>query len=271
MLNKRIGVIGCGNMGGALIKGIVQSEQFIAENIWVLDADKKKADSLAKKYGVVARARLNDIIKFADYLILAVKPDRISEVLEKMNKDEIEDTVIISIAAGVTIESIEKALGCKCKVSRVMPNTPALIKEGMSAICYNDNISDKEITSIRKLFEFIGKVVEVDEKHMNAVTALSGSGPAYVFMFIEAMADAGVRMGLKRDVAYELAAQTVCGSAKMVMETGKHPGELKDMVCSPAGTTIEAVYQLEKRGFRGTIMKAIGEAFEKAEEMSEED
>ncbi|MGE5473132.1 MAG: pyrroline-5-carboxylate reductase [Ignavibacteriales bacterium] len=271
MPNKRIGIIGCGNMGGALVKGIIKSGEVDAESILVLDEEHKKAETLSKKYGVIARARLNDVLRFADYVILAVKPSIVPEVLKKMKKDELRDTVIISIAAGVTIESIEKVLECECKVARVMPNTPALIKESMSAICYNKNINDKEMTSIKKIFEYIGRVIEVNENQMNAVTALSGSGPAYVFMFIEAMADAGVRMGLKRDIAYELSAQTVLGSAKMVMETGKHPGELKDMVCSPAGTTIEAVYQLEKRGFRGTVMKAIGEAFEKAEEMSEED
>lgn len=271
MLNKRIGIIGCGNMGGALVKGIIKSGQVDAQSILVLDQEHKKAEALSKKYGVIARVRLNDILKFADYIILAVKPDIVSEVLKKMEKDELKDVTIISIAAGVTIESIEKVLDCECKVARVMPNTPALISEGMSAVCFNKNINDKEMKAIKKIFECIGKVVEIQEKHMNAVTALSGSGPAYVFMFIEAMADAGVRMGLKRDAAYQLAAQTVSGSAKMILETGKHPGELKDMVCSPAGTTIEAVYQLEKRGFRGTVMKAIGEAFEKAEEMSGED
>jgi len=270
MLNKIIGVIGCGNMGGALIKGIVQSGEVKAENILALDDNHKKAEAISKKYGVTARARLNDLVKQADYIILAVKPDVIEGVLKKMNKDELEDTVIISIAAGVTVKTIEKALECECKISRVMPNTPALVGEGMCAICYNDKIVEKEKTLIKKIFECAGKVIEVEEKHMNAITALSGSGPAYVFMFIEAMADAGVRMGLKRDISYKLAAHTVLGSAKMVIETEKHPGELKDMVCSPGGTTIEAVYELEKRGFRGTIMKAIGECYEKAEEMSEE-
>lgn len=270
MINKRIGVIGCGNMGTALINGMIESNQVNAESIMVIDANKKKADTLSKKYGIVARARLNDVLKYCDFIILAVKPNNIIEVLDKLNKDELKNKILISIVAGKTISAIENVLGCDCKIARVMPNTPALIREGMSAISYNKEINEKEKVTVRRIFEFVGKVIEIDEKHLNAVTAISGSGPAYIFMFIEAIADAGVRMGLNRQTAYELAVQTVIGSAKMILETGKHPAELKDMVCSPAGTTIEAVYNLEKRSFRGTIMKAIDECFEKAEEMSED-
>ena len=269
-MSDKVGFIGCGNMGGALIKGFVSSEQVASKDIYVTDKNKEKVELLAHEYGVASCVDAKELAKAVDFIILAVKPDMIAVVLEEVGADIIKNKILISIAAGVTIKSIKKSIGLDCRVVRVMPNTPALVGEGLSAICYGDSIKDEEKHFIKQLFKSVGKVVEIEEKHMNAITALSGSSPAYVFMFIEAMADAAVRMGITRDMAFAVAAQTVLGAAKMVLETGKHPGQLKDMVCSPSGTTIEAVYQLEKRGFRGTIMKAMGECFEKAEEMSKE-
>lgn len=269
MENKKIGFIGCGNMGNALIQGIILSEIIKAKDIIVIDKDKDKEDIIVSQLKVKKAKNLQELATSADYILLAVKPHDVSSVMEEISALDIKNKVIISIAAGVTMESInnyKKSL----RVVRVMPNTPALVGEGMSAICYERMVKKEDREFITRVFESVGMVIEVDESQMNAITALSGSSPACAFMFIEAMADAGVRMGLQRETSVMIAAQAVLGSARMVLETGVHPGQLKDMVCSPAGTTIEAVYTLEKRGFRGTVMKAMGECFERAEELNEE-
>ncbi len=266
-MNTKIGFIGCGNMGTAIVNGLVESGSIDSKNIFIIDKDKEKEKKVIQKLGVSKSKSIKELCTNVDYIVLAVKPDMVPSVLKEL--DFQDSKILISIAAGITMKTIKKSAK-GFRIVRVMPNTPAFVKEGMTAICCEKSIKEKEKEYINQIFNSIGKVIEIDEKYFNAVTALSGSGPAYVFVFIEAMADAAVRMGLTRETAYNLAAQTVLGSAKLVLETGKHPGQLKDMVCSPAGTTIEAIYQLEKRGFRGTVMKAIGECFEKAEEMSEE-
>ncbi|MBF4675588.1 pyrroline-5-carboxylate reductase, partial [Clostridioides difficile] len=176
--------------------------------------------------------------------------------------------IIVSIAAGKTIESLESFIGSDKKIVRVMPNTPALVGEGMSALCKNSNVTDEELNMIKALFESFGEAEIVSEYLMDTVTGISGSSPAYVFMFIEAMADAAVLAGMPRQQAYKFASQAVMGSAKMVLETGKHPGELKDMVCSPAGTTIEAVKVLEEEGFRAAVIKSIVACIDKSKDMS---
>lgn len=269
-MNKKIGFIGCGNMGGALIQGLTNSNQINYQNIFVFDKNPQKANTIVDKYNVSTKNNIQELAEASYFIILAVKPNIIPAILKELSSDSIKEKVLISIAAGITIKTIKKTIEKECRVARVMPNTPALVGEGMTAISFDNTINDEEKENIKQIFQTVGRVIEIEEKHMNAITALSGSSPAYVFIFIEAMADAAVRMGIPRNLAYNVAAQAVLGSAKMILDTGKHPGELKDMVCSPAGTTIEAVYQLEKRGFRGTIMKAMQECYEKAEELSKE-
>ena len=207
-------------------------------------------------------------MKFSDIIIVAVKPNVYDIVLEGVKELIDNEKIIVTIAAGKTIESIENVIGNDKKVIRTMPNTPALVNEGMSALCKNKNITDEELNIVKEIFNSFGKAEILNEYLIDSVIGVSGSAPAYVFMFIEAMADAAVLAGMPRNQAYTFAGQAVMGSAKMVLETDKHPGELKDMVCSPGGTTIEAVKTLEAEGFRSAVIKAIGDCIEKSKEMS---
>ncbi len=263
----KIGFIGLGNMAKAMIGGML--ERGIASKEEIIGADKLPAAAEAAKeqFGISASSAEDangEIAKNADVLILAVKPQFLAEAVAEFKDFVKEDTLVISIAAGQTIARIESLFGKKIKLVRVMPNTPALVLEGCSGVCRNSEISDEEMQLCMKLIGSFGKASEVPEKLMDAVTGLSGSGPAFVFMFIEAMADGAVAAGMPRTQAYTFAAQTVLGSAKLVLETGKHPGELKDMVCSPAGTTIEGVRILEQKGLRSSVMEAVLGAAEKS-------
>lgn len=267
-MSKKIGFIGCGNMGSAMIKGIVKSGLVSSENIMVSDHFIEKLQSIKNEIGVLVTENNNEVAEVADVLFLSVKPNMYKDVIEGIKDRVKSETIIVTIAAGIDIKTTESNFGRDIKVVRVMPNTPALVGEGMSALCPNKNITSEELKEIVELFECFSKVEVVEEKYINAVTALTGSSPAYVYMFIEALADGGVLEGLPRDKAYKMAAQAVLGSAKMVLETGKHPGALKDDVCSPGGTTIEAVYSLEKSGFRAAVIESIEKCVRKAEEMS---
>jgi pyrroline-5-carboxylate reductase len=220
------------------------------------------------QYGIKTTHDNKEAAKDSDILVLAVKPNMYSSVIEEIKSVVKEDVVIVTIAAGISISFIEKAFGRKIKVVRTMPNTPALVGEGVSAICHNDKITNEEQDEIVCIFKSFGTAELIDEKLMDAVPAVSGSSPAYVYMFIEALADGAVRDGIPRDKAYKMAAQAVLGAAKMVLETDVHPGKLKDNVCSPGGTTIEAVYTLEKNNFRGTVMEAMKACTDKTKEMS---
>ena len=261
----KIGFIGAGNMGGAIIGGIVRGD--IEAEILVFDKNPEMLLKLSKEFGVKKAVDNKEIAKNADIIFLAVKPNVISFVIDEI-KDEIrKDTLIVSIVAGKNIETIETAFGKAVKLIRVMPNTPALVGEGMSALCKNENVEKEELENILEIFRKLGCAEVVAEGMMDAVTAVSGSSPAYVFMLIEAMADAAVLGGLPRNQAYTFASQAVLGAAKMVLETKKHPGELKDMVCSPSGTTIEAVKILEQSGFRSAIIDAMGACIEKSKNM----
>ena len=196
-----------------------------------------------------------------------MKPNKYTHVIEKIKNHIKPDAVIISIAAGLSMEKIESFFGKDIKLIRVMPNTPALVSQAMSAICKNKFVSDNEIDEVLEIFQAFGKTELVEERLMDVVTGVSGSSPAYVYMFIEALADGAVLQGMPRDKAYKMAAQSVLGSAKMVLETGKHPGQLKDEVCSPGGTTIEAVYSLEKNNFRAAVIEAVNVCTEKSKNM----
>ena len=258
----KIGFIGGGNMAGALANGVIRSGLCKNDEVCICDINE---ESLKKYDKEIKTSTDNKVALECDYIILAVKPFILSNVLEELSACDTEGKVFISIAAGITTDEIKGILGNDTKIIRVMPNTPAQVAEGMTVIAKPDScVTDDELSDAVKIFDAVGKTQIMAENMINAVTGISGSGPAYVFMFIEAMADAAVLDGIPRDTAYKLSAQTVLGSAKMVLETCKHPGELKDMVCSPKGTTIEAVAELEKRGFKSAVIEAIKKCIEKA-------
>lgn len=267
-MSKTIGFIGCGNMGQAMIGGIVKATIFSPTNIMVADLNEKGLGEAAAKYGVEVTTDNNEVAKNSDILVLSVKPNLYPIVIKGIKDQVKEDVVIVTIAAGKSIESTEEMFGRKLKVVRVMPNTPALVGEGMSALCPNEVVTKEETEEIINIFDSFGKSEIVSEKLMDVVTSVSGSSPAYVYMFIEAMADAAVLDGMPRNQAYKFAAQAVLGSAKMVLDTGMHPGALKDMVCSPGGTTIEAVATLEEKGLRNAVISAMRSCTKKSKEMS---
>lgn len=270
-MNSKVGFIGAGNMGCAMIKSIVNSKIIPSEDVFVYDVDKEKLSNLKSETGVTILEDSVEVVQKSDIIILAVKPNMVKNVLEDCKSAFDDKKILVSVAVGVAIKFYQDIIGDDKKIIRTMPNTPALVGEGMTLMCYDDNILSREdFLNVKKIFECFGKVEVLDEKLMNEVTAVTGSSPAYVFMFIEAMADGAVLSGLPRDLSYKLAAQAVMGSAKLVLETGKHPGELKDQVCSPAGTTIEAVKTLEKHGFRYAVIDAMEECTKRAREIGKE-
>ena len=254
---KKIGFIGAGNMGGAILGGIVNSGIIDNEHVIASAKSDKTLERIKNEYKVNVTKDSKEVAKFADLIVVAVKPNIYDEVLEEI-KDEIDkEKIVITIAAGKTIESVQRIIGDDKKIIRTMPNTPALVGEGMTSISPNKNISEDELIFVKGLFDSFGKSEIVDEDLIHAVIGASGSSTAYA-----------VLAGMKRADAYKFAAQGVLGAAKMVLETGKHPGELKDMVCSPGGTTIEAVKVLEEEKFRGAVIKAVEACVEKSREMS---
>ena len=260
-----IGFIGLGNMGGAIIGGIVKSGLFAPADIYGSDKSSQMADSVKEKYGINICKDNIELAKKVDIIVLAIKPVFAQEVIREIAKATPEQTLIISIMAGKTLEFIQKNFGSdKAKIIRTMPNTPALVGEGCTAISPNANVSEDETELALKIMRSFGKASVVPERLMDAVCALSGSSPAFVFMFMEALADGAVRCGMPRAQAYMFAAQTVMGSAKLMLETGRHPGDLKDMVSSPGGTTIEGVKTLEEKGFRSAVIDAVVAACEKS-------
>ncbi len=264
-----IGLIGTGNMGSAIIKGYIKANPGSERNICACDSIRSKLLELADE-GIRGCSNVADVADKSDVIIIAVKPDAVYDVLKAIAKTKgVEEKILVSIAAGVHMDKIIRI--CKeeddtlaLKVVRVMPNTPALTGQGMSALCRNPGVSDQEFAAVMNIFSCLGKAEEIKEDLMDCVVGVSGSSPAYVYMFIEALADGAVAKGMDRSQAYRFAAQAVLGSAKMVMATGKHPGELKDMVCSPGGTTIDAVLSLERSGFRHAVMEAVKVATEKS-------
>lgn len=267
-MNKIIGFIGSGNMGNAMIGGIVSSKLVPSDNIIVADLNEKQLAKVKETYGVNTTTDNLDVAKKADIIVLSIKPHIYPIVIEGIKNDVKEDAIIVVIAAGKNIEDTQEAFGRKIKVVKVMPNTPAMVGEGMAAINPSKEVSKEELEEIISIFESFGEAEVVNGALMDAVTAVSGSSPAYVYMFIEALADGAVLEGMPRDMAYKFAAQAVLGSAKMVLETGLHPGKLKDNVCSPGGTTIEAVATLEEKGFRHAVMAAVKKCADKSREMS---
>lgn len=265
---KTIGFIGCGNMGSAIVGGILQAGIADKEHVIASVHSEASVDRVERDLGIKATLSNVEVAEKADILFLAVKPNMFAQVIPEIKSVVSENTIIVSIAAGQTIAGIQEAFGRDIKLVRSMPNTPALVGEAMSAVVPNEHICEADLAAVMEIFESFGEAEVVSEKLMDAVVGVSGSSPAYVYMFIEAMADAAVADGMPRAQAYKFAAQSVLGSAKMVLETGKQPGELKDAVCSPGGTTIEAVAKLEELGFRGTVMAGQKACSDKSREMS---
>ncbi len=253
----KLGFIGTGNMAGAIIggilkKGIVKADDIIGAD--VLEAGREKVKAA---YGIRVTDNNIEVVDNADIMFLSVKPQYYAEVIGEIRDAVTENKIVVTIAPGKTLSWLKEQFGKNVKIVRTMPNTPALVGEGMTAACPNEFVTQQEKEAVLAILGTFGEVEIVPEKLMDVVVSTSGSSPAYVFMMIEAMADAAVADGMPRAQAYRFAAQAVYGSAKMVLETGKHPGELKDMVCSPAGTTIEAVRVLEEKGFRSAVIEAM--------------
>lgn len=266
-MEKIIGFIGGGNMAGAIIGGILASGKSDAAHIMVSCKSQATKERLETAYGIFVSLDNKEVASAADVLFLAVKPYQFSDVIPEISGVCKPNQIVVSIAAGQTIHDVETAFGREIKLVRVMPNTPALVKEAMSALCSNDRVDADELAEVTELLESFGRAQAVPESLMEAVIGVSGSSPAYVYMMIEAMADAAVADGLPRNQAYIFAAQSVLGAAKMVLETGKHPGELKDAVCSPGGTTMEAVVKLEEMGFRSAVIEGQRACVRKAKEL----
>lgn len=262
-----LGFIGCGNMAQAMLKGILQKGLYQKDQIIVSRRNEEALAQIHRQLGVETTTDNRKVAEKADVLVLAVKPFQFESVIREIAEFVNMNTVVISIAAGQSIADIEGFFGKESKLVRTMPNTPALVLEGATGMCFNELMQDEEKQMAINLFESFGIVEVVSENMIDTVIGVSGSSPAYVFMFIEAMADAAVADGMPRDKAYKLAAQSVLGSAKMVLDTGRHPGELKDMVCSPGGTTIEAVRVLEEKGLRSAVIEGQKACVQKAREL----
>ncbi|MDR4507751.1 MAG: pyrroline-5-carboxylate reductase [Candidatus Brocadiaceae bacterium] len=269
MLKEKIGFIGGGKMAEALCKGIIKAGLSNVDNIITSDAVPDQCKFFHEEVGVRTTQKNLDVISFADVIVFAVKPQAMNKVLMDIKNSISHRQLMVSIAAGIPIHFFESRLPEGTRVIRVMPNTPCLIGASATAFSLGKHATETDEQLVYQLFNAVGKAVSLEERYLDAVTGLSGSGPAYVYMFIEAMADGGVRMGLSRDVSISLAAQTVLGAAKMVLETGLHTAQLKDAVTSPAGTTIEGVSKLESGGFRAAIINAVEASALKSKQLGE--
>jgi pyrroline-5-carboxylate reductase len=264
---KTIGFIGGGNMGEALIRGLVNASVLPPGQICVHDVLPSRVDHLKSSYSVQGASTVEEAARRSQVLILAVKPQVMPMVLGELRSHLGHRPLIISIAAGISLETLCLSLPPDLPVVRVMPNTPALVLQGASALSRGPGVTSEQMAEAMTLFRAVGSALEVEEKWMDAVTGLSGSGPAYFLLLMEGMIDAGVLMGLPRPIARELVVQTALGSARMLLETGKHPAELKDMITSPGGTTIRGLKVLEEAGVRGSLMSAIEAATLRSREL----
>lgn len=264
-----IGFLGAGKMATALAKGVLKAGLVTPERLIAGDVTAAAREAFTAETGSKAVTSNTDVAKAANVLIIAVKPDQVSPLLAELHKSLTHDHLLVSIAAGVTLARLEAALPQGSRVIRVMPNTPALIGASASAFAVGEHATPEDAKLALRLFSSVGLAIQVKEPLLDAVTGLSGSGPAYVYVMIEALSDGGVAAGLPRDVATKLAAQTLLGAAQMVLETGLHPGALKDMVTSPGGTTIEGLHELEKAGVRGALMNAVRAASDKSKKLGQ--
>lgn len=253
----KLGFIGCGNMAQAMIGGIISANLIDKNEIIASDGYEPSLKKAQENLGINTTMDNKEVASKSEIVVLSVKPQFYNNVIEEISPVISENTIIVTIAPGQTLEGLRKAFAKDVKIVRTMPNTPAMVREGMTAMCANEMVTKDEVEKVKSILSGFGLAEIVPEYMMDAVVAVSGSSPAYVFMFIEALADGAVLEGMSRQQAYTFAAQSVLGSAKMVLENNMHPGELKDMVCSPAGTTIEAVKVLEEEGFRQAVIKAM--------------
>jgi pyrroline-5-carboxylate reductase len=267
-MEKRIGFIGCGKMAKAMLQGMISSSTVLEGKIMASAATHATLKRVEEQFGIYVTDNNLEVAQFADILFLAVKPDHHAPIIKEIRQHLSPKTIVVTIAAGISLSFLESQFGKEIKLIRAMPNTPSLVGKGMSALCPNNRLTAEEINEVLHLFESFGKAELIEEKLMDAIPAISGSSPAYVYMFIEALADGAVRQGIPREKAYRLAAQSVLGAAAMIMETGIHPGELKDQVCTPGGATIEAVAALEREGFRASVLSAMESCTEKVISLS---
>lgn len=266
---KKIAILGTGNMGEALVKGLLRAGKATPDLLVCSDPRAERREEIQKRYGVHVSADNRAAAAQADIVVIAVKPQTMDVLLDEIASAIDAKKLVISIAAGVPIDAIARKLGAGVRIIRTMPNTPALVGAGATALARGAHATDADLEQALALFEAVGVAVVVEEHHLDAVTGLSGSGPAFVFMAIEALADGGVKVGLARPIALALAAQAVMGSAKLVLETGEHPGRLKDQVTSPGGTSIAGIHALESGGFRAALMAAVEAATKRSRELGE--
>jgi len=267
--NKQVGFLGSGNMGEALIRGLLHGHLCRPEQILCSDARPERLKEIREKYGVRGTSHNSEVLKQSDIVILAVKPQIMKQVVEEVARHLDLTKLIISIAAGVPLDAIESCAGKELKLIRVMPNICVSVREGVSAIAGGKHASKEDLMMAKTIFDSVGKSILIEEYLLDAVTGLSGSGPAYIFLIIDALADAGVKVGLSRHDSLILSSQTVLGAAKMLIETGEHPGKLKDMVTSPGGTAIAGLHTLEQGGVRTTLINAVEVATERSKALGE--
>jgi pyrroline-5-carboxylate reductase len=267
MRGRKIGFLGGGNMAAALIRGLLHSETMAAAQIRASDVKAERLTELHEKYGIQTSLDNDEIVRWADIIVIAVKPQIVDRILAPVGAAMSPGALVISIAAGVPLEAFESRLPKDARVIRAMPNTAAMALAAATAIAPGAHATDEDVATAKALFEAVGRCVVLDESLLDAVTGLSGSGPAYVMLMIEALADGGVKVGLGRDTALLLAAQTVYGAAKLQLETGEHPGRLKDMVTSPGGTAIAGLHTLESGGLRRTLIDAVEVASNRSAEL----
>ncbi|MEM3079975.1 MAG: pyrroline-5-carboxylate reductase [Thermoproteota archaeon] len=266
VINAKVGIIGSGKIGEALIKGLISSKKLSRKNLCASDVREERRRYISKKYLIECLHSNLELVEKSEVVILAVKPTDVKKVLQAIRDKLTDKQLLISIAAGVTIDFILKILGKPIPVVRGMPNLPVLVREGMTVLS-SMNGSEEHLALAREIFESVGKVVFMEEKYMNAVTGLSGSGPAYIFMVIEALVEAGVKVGIPRETSTLLAAQTTLGAAKMILETEEHPALLREMVTTPGGVTIDGIIQLEEGKLRTSIINAVVKATERSREL----
>ena len=266
-LTQTIGFLGTGNMAEALIKGLIAAGVVEPKQIHGSDPRRERCDELAARYGIHMTANNAEVVRAAEIVVLSVKPQILPKVLDEIAPHLKSSALVISIAAGVPVSAIEPRLPEGTRVVRTLPNTPALVGAGATAIAAGQHAKDDDVEATRRIFDAVGMTVVLDESQLDAVTGLSGSGPAYVFLIIEALSDAGVKVGLSRYNAQALAAQTLLGSAKLLIETKEHPGRLKDMVTSPGGTAIAGLHTLEAGGLRTTLINAVEAATHRSREL----
>lgn len=264
---QNIGIIGLGRMGRCLVQGLLESQSFTKNQVFFTTKHDDTAAKVTSELGIQRAADNLSLVAKCQTVVLAVKPQNVGEVMAEIGKGMTKDHTLLSIAASVTTTALTAHLGKGTAVVRAMPNTPAFVREGITALCLSAEASDRDWDRAVTVFRPLGKFVRVDERHMDAVTGLSGCGPAYIYVVLESLTEGGIKVGLPRDLATQLAAQTVMGAAKMLMETGRHPASLKDEVTTPAGCTIDGLMELEEGKLRVTLIKAVVKATERAKEL----